>query len=107
MLFGQLRNGQWPRRPSNSSRRCRRTGPQADLQPRLRSHAERNRAGSGGLPFVAMMEPANFGPRHDPTGADRVDGARLGRVLAEREVRSRALVGRDVGREGPVGDAAR
>ena len=54
-----------------------------------------------------MVEPADFGPRHDPTGAGRVDGARLGRVLAEREVRSRALVVRDVGREAPVGDAAR
>jgi hypothetical protein len=56
----------------------------------------RETAGSGGLPFVAMMEPANFGPRHDPTGSGRVDGARLGRVLAEREVSSRALVVRDV-----------
>jgi hypothetical protein len=44
-----------------------------------------------------MMEPADFGPRHDPTSAVRVDGAGFGRVLAEREVRARALAVRDVG----------
>jgi len=44
-----------------------------------------------------MMEPADFGPRHDPTSAGRVDGAGFGRVLAYREVRARALVVRDVG----------
>jgi hypothetical protein len=49
------------------------------------------------LTFVAMMEPSDFGPRHDPTSAGRVDGAGFGRVLAEREVRARALVVRDVG----------
>jgi hypothetical protein len=43
-----------------------------------------------------MVEPANFGPRHDPSGAGRIDGASLGRVLAEREVRSRVRVVRDV-----------
>ena len=43
-----------------------------------------------------MVQPADFGPRHDTTGAGRLDGARLGRVLAERKVRSRALVIRDV-----------
>ena len=45
-----------------------------------------------GFPFVAMVEPADFGPGHDPSGAGGIDGASLGRVLAEREVRSRALV---------------
>ena len=49
------------------------------------------------MTFVAMMEPADFGPRHDPTSAGRVDGAGFGRVLAYREVRARALVVRDVG----------
>src|SRR5215203_5394647 len=29
---------------------------------------------SGGLPLVAMVEPADFGPRHDPSGAGRIDG---------------------------------
>ena len=48
-----------------------------------------------------MVEPADFGPRHDPSGADRIDGASLGRVLAEREVRSRVLVVRDVGSQHP------
>ena len=63
--------------------------------PRRRSHAEENRADLGGVPFVAMMEPADFGPRDDTTGTGRLDGARLGRVLAEREVRSRPLVVHD------------
>ena len=61
----------------------------------------RETAGSGGLPFVAMMEPANFGPRHDPTGSGRVDGARLGRVLAERKVSSRAD---DENKQDPAGE---
>src|SRR5215204_4424680 len=43
-----------------------------------------------------MVEPANFGPRHDPSAAGRIDGASIGRVLAEGEVRSRVLVVRDV-----------
>ena len=43
-----------------------------------------------------MVQPADLGPRHDTTGAGRLDGACLGRVLAEREVRSRALLIRDV-----------
>ena len=54
-------------------------------------------AGSGGLPFVAMMKPADFGPSHDPTGAGRFDSACLGRVLADRKVRARAQVIREVG----------
>jgi hypothetical protein len=44
-----------------------------------------------------MMKPADFGPCHDPTGARRFDRACLRRVLAERKVRARALVIRDVG----------
>ena len=43
-----------------------------------------------------MVEAADFGPRHDSSGAGLIDGACLGRVLAEREVRSRVLVVRDV-----------
>jgi hypothetical protein len=54
-------------------------------------------AGSGRLPFVAMMKLADFGPRHDLPGAGRVDSPGLGRVLAQREVRSRTVVIRDVG----------
>jgi hypothetical protein len=49
------------------------------------------------LPFVAVMGSADFGPRYDPTGASHVDGARLRRVLGEREVRSRAVVVHEVG----------
>jgi hypothetical protein len=43
------------------------------------------------------MESADFGARHDPTNASRVDRARLGRVLGEREVGSQAVVVREVG----------
>ena len=48
-------------------------------------------AGSGRLPFVAMMKAADFGPRHDPPGAGRFDSPWLGRVRAQR-VRSRTVV---------------
>ena len=41
---------------------------------------------------MAMLEPADFGPRHDSSGVGQIAGACLGRVLAEREVRSRVLV---------------
>ena len=44
------------------------------------------------MPLVAMVQPADFGPCHHTTSAGGLDGARLRRVLAEREVRSRALV---------------
>ena len=44
-----------------------------------------------------MVEAADFGPRHDSAGAGGIDGACLRRVLAERKVRSRAMVVRDVG----------
>src|SRR4051795_8431896 len=85
-----------PRKPSNSSATRRRTRPPTDLYAHIRSRVESIGAGSGSVPFVAMMPPADFGPRHDTTGADRLDGARLRRILAEREVRSRALVIRHV-----------
>ena len=57
---------------------------------------------SGRLPFAAVMDSADFGPRCDPTGASRVDGARLRRVLGEREMRSRAVVVHDVGAKHPA-----
>jgi hypothetical protein len=44
-----------------------------------------------GLPFVAIVEPADLAPGHGPAGAERIDDASLGRVLAEREVPSTAL----------------
>ena len=47
------------------------------------------------------MESADFGARHDPTDANRMDGARLGRVLGQREMRSRAVVIRDVRAKDP------
>jgi hypothetical protein len=43
-----------------------------------------------------MVEPADFAPRHDPSGAGRIDGASLGRVFAKREVRSGVHVIREV-----------
>ena len=48
-----------------------------------------------------MVEPADFGPRHDPTGAGDVDSTPKRRVLVERPVRSRAVVIRDVGSQHP------
>src|SRR5215204_138042 len=59
------------------------------------------RGDSGGLPFVPMVEPTDLWPRHDPSAAGRIHGASLGRILAEREMRSRVLVVRDVGAQHP------
>jgi hypothetical protein len=42
-------------------RRCRGPSSQADLHVQLRSHARRNQARSGGLPFVAVVQTADFG----------------------------------------------
>jgi type VI secretion system FHA domain protein len=70
------------------------TGSVNGRPPRPRS---RRRVDSGGLPFVAMVEAADFGPRHDSAGAGGIDGACLRRVLAERKARSRVVVVRDVG----------
>jgi transposase len=50
---------------------------------------------SGGLPFVAVVQAADFGSHHDAAG--RLDGAFHRSILAEREVRARPLVVRDVG----------
>ena len=54
-----------------------------------------NQARSGGLPFVAMVQTADFGSDHDAAGW--LDGAFHRSILAEREVRARPLVVRDVG----------
>jgi hypothetical protein len=53
------------------------------------------RRDSGGLPFVAVVQTADFGSAHDAAG--RLDGAFHWSILAEREVRARPLVVRDVG----------
>ena len=82
-----------PRMPSEQ--------PAGDLRPRGRLHLREDRADSGRVPFVAVMESADFGARHDPTNASRVDCARLGRVLGQREMRSRAVVIRDVRAKDP------
>jgi hypothetical protein len=50
---------------------------------------------SGGLPFVAVVQAADFRPHHDAAG--RLDGAFRRRILAKREVRPRPLVVRHVG----------
>jgi hypothetical protein len=68
----------------------------AGRSPKLAIGVPTEIVGSGGLPFTGMMKPADFGPRYDPTAARRFDRARLGGVLAEREVCSRALIIRDV-----------
>jgi hypothetical protein len=57
---------------------------------------------SGREPFVAVMAAADVASRYDPTGANRVDGAGLRRLLGEREVRSRAVVVHDVGARHPA-----
>jgi hypothetical protein len=41
---------------------------------------------SGGAPFVPMMEPTDFGDRHDLPGSWRLDGARFWRILLQAEV---------------------
>ena len=66
-----------------------------------RLHLREDRADSGRVPFVAVMESADVGARHDPTNASRVDCARLGRVLGQCEVRSGAVVVREVGPKDP------
>ena len=52
----------------------------------------------GGLPFVAVVQAADFGSHHD--AADRLDGAFRRSILAQREVRPRPLVGTPRTREG-------
>ena len=53
-----------------------------------------NQARSGGLPFVTVVQTADFGSHRDAAGP--LDGAFHRRILAEREVRARPLVARDV-----------
>ena len=73
---------------------------QADLHVQLPSHAQRNRTRSGGLPFVAVVQTADFGSHHD--AASRLDGAFHRSILVEREVRARSLVVRHVGPKDPT-----
>jgi hypothetical protein len=47
------------------------------------------------LPFVAVVQTADFRLHHD--AARRLDGAFHRRILAEREMRARPLVVRDIG----------
>jgi len=74
--------------------------PQADLDVHLRSHAERDHTRSGGLPFVAVVQTADFGSHHD--AARRLDGAFHRSILAEREVCPRPLVVSDVRPKDPT-----
>jgi 3-oxoacyl-[acyl-carrier-protein (ACP)] synthase III-like protein len=62
--------------------RCRRMSSQADLHVQRQPHAQRNHTRSGGLPFVAVVQTADFGSHHD--AASRLDGAFHRSVLAER-----------------------
>jgi hypothetical protein len=71
--------------------RCCRTGPDRPPRPAMVACA----VPSGGLPFVAVVQAADFRTRHDAAG--RLDGSFHRRILAEREVRARPLVIRDVG----------
>ena len=52
------------------------------------------------MPFVAVVQAADFTPHHDAAG--RLDGAFGRRILAEREVRPRPLVVRQLGPKNPT-----
>ena len=47
---------------------------------------------SGGATFVPMMEPTDLGDRNDSPGFWRLDGAKLGRVLLQAEVRAAPMI---------------
>ena len=47
---------------------------------------------SGGTTFVTMMEPAHLWDRDDPTGFWCLDGAWLGRVLLQAQVRATPMI---------------
>src|SRR5438067_1096565 len=70
-----------------------RAGRQTSTSKR-RSHARCNQTRSGSLPFVFVVQTADFGSHHDAAG--RLDGAFHRRILAQREVRARPLGVRDV-----------
>ena len=55
---------------------------------------------SGGSPFVAVVQTADFGSHHDASG--RLDDAFRRSILAERQVRPRPLVVRHVGPKDPA-----
>jgi hypothetical protein len=56
----------------------------ADLHVQRQPHAQRNHTRSRGLPFVAVVQTAEFASHHD--AASRLDGAFHRSVLAEREL---------------------
>ena len=66
-----------------------------NLHVQLRSQARYSQARLGGLPFVAVVQTADFASHHDAAG--RLDGAFRRRILVKREVRPRPLVIRNVG----------
>jgi hypothetical protein len=47
---------------------------------------------SGGPSFVAVMQSADLGQRHDSTHWFRLDRSRLGRILAQGEMPSRSVI---------------
>ena len=49
-----------------------------------------------GSPDVAMVEAPDFAKRHDPAGSWPFDRPPVGRVLGEREMRSGAVIVREV-----------
>ena len=70
----------------HSTRRC--------LSGHRRRHPAREirRRRSGGAPFVAMMEAADLGDRHDAAIDGRGDRARDRRVFVQRQMRSGLFV---------------
>jgi hypothetical protein len=55
---------------------------------------------SGGPSFVAVVQSADLGQGHDSSHLCRLDRSRLGRVLPQREMRSRSMIVIQVGSEG-------
>jgi len=54
---------------------------------------------SGGPSFVAVMQPADLGQRHDRSHFWRLNPSRLGRVFPQGEMRSRSVIVIQVGSE--------
>src|SRR5262249_52596745 len=65
----------------------------------LRVGGGEDRSDGGGLrrsTDVSMVEAADFAKRHDPAGLRPFDGPPVGRAFVEREVRSCAVIVREV-----------
>jgi hypothetical protein len=68
----------------------------AEAEEREADNPYRLEASSGDATFVAVVQTTHLGERHDLACAGWLDGSGVRRVLAEREVRARAVVVREV-----------